>query len=310
MTLSKIEERIRDFININRKQSVLIIESSNWNKLCSSLDLIGDTELAILSYPSLCKTDNIGASYLIIYGILQTLLLQQDAAEDICDSLGIKVKRPKPLEDIRIIRNSAAGHPGHQRENRMSKSCFIHRMSISPTNFELIIVYSDEEDDESISVDIPVLIRIQNQYLSEVLNKVITKLESQEMEHRDKHRDTKLADLFPTTLDYGSKKIIEATHRPERLKLGIFHLKQIKECIDKFKLELVNRGEWDISESIVYHYDKTIYPLTELEQYFECANNSHLNGEDAYIFAFFLCEQIKRLRNISIDIDEEYESTP
>lgn len=134
MTISQLEERIREFINSGRKQSALLVDSSKWNKLCSSLDLIGDTELAILSYPSLCSTQDNGASYLIIYGILQTLLLQQDATKNISDSLEIKVKLPKPLEDIRIIRNSAAGHPGQQRENGLSKSCFITRMSISPTS--------------------------------------------------------------------------------------------------------------------------------------------------------------------------------
>jgi hypothetical protein len=104
MKISQLEERIREFINSGRKQSSLLTDSSAWNKLCSSLDLIGDTELAILSYPNLCNTQDDGASYLIIYGILQTLLLQQDATKNISDSLGIKVKLPKPLEDIRIIR--------------------------------------------------------------------------------------------------------------------------------------------------------------------------------------------------------------
>lgn len=310
MTISQLEERIREFINSGRKQSALLVDSSKWNKLCSSLDLIGDTELAILSYPSLCSTQDNGASYLIIYGILQTLLLQQDATKNISDSLEIKVKLPKPLEDIRIIRNSAAGHPGQQRENGLSKSCFITRMSISPTSFELMIVYSGDKDYEMIHVDVPQLIKIQKQYLGEVLNKVITELEKQEMEHRSKHRDTKLADLFPTTLNYHFSKVFEATYRSERFTLGNLHLKLIKECIEKFKLELVKRGEWDISQSINYHYEKVIYSMTELEKYFERTENSRLNDEDAYIFTSFLREQVRCLENISAEIDEEYESTP
>jgi hypothetical protein len=270
MTISQLEERIRDFINSGRKQSALLLDSSEWNKLCSSLDLIGDTELAILSYPSLCNTQDNGASYLIIYGILKTLLLQQDATKNIGASLGIKVKLPTDLENIRIIRNSAAGHPGQQKENKLLKSCFITRISISPTNFDLTIVYSDDKGDEMIHVDIPHLIKIQKQYLGEVLKKVITELENQEVEHRNKHRGTKLADLFPTTLNYHFSKVLEATYHSERYNLGNSSLQLIKECIEKFKVELVKRGEWDISESINDNYEKIIYPITELEQYFKC----------------------------------------
>lgn len=310
MKIAQLEERIREFINSGRRQSTLLQDSSGWNKLCSSLDLIGDTELAILSYPSLCTTQDYGSSYLIVYGILQTLLLQQDAAKNIGDSLGIKVKLPEPLENIRIIRNSAAGHPGQQKENRLSKSCFIIRMSISPTSFELMNVYSDDKDDGMTHVSIPQLIQTQNQYLGEVLEKVTTELERQEIEHRNKHRDTKLVNLFPHTLSYDFSKVFEATYRSERFCLGSLHLKIIKECVEKFKSELSKRGEWDISESINYHYDKITYTLTELEQYFEGTGNSKLNDKDAYIFTSFLREQVRCLENIAAEIDEEYESTP
>jgi len=54
--------------------------------------------------------------------------------------------------------NSAAGYPGYQKENGLSKSSFITRMSISPTSFELMTVYSSDEEYEMSRVAIPSLI--------------------------------------------------------------------------------------------------------------------------------------------------------
>ena len=50
------------------------------NKLCSALDIIEDTTLAIKSFQS-CEwtTKAIGMKYLLIYGLLQALFVQQDA---------------------------------------------------------------------------------------------------------------------------------------------------------------------------------------------------------------------------------------
>ncbi len=133
MSIQSIEDRIREFINSGRRQYILLQSPRTWNRLCSSLDLIGDTQLAIDSYPKFNSEQEEGAIYLIIYGILQTFLLQQNAAKDIAAALNIKVKLPKKLNDIRVIRNSASGHPTRQKENGFSKSCFITRMSISPS---------------------------------------------------------------------------------------------------------------------------------------------------------------------------------
>jgi hypothetical protein len=65
-----------------------------------ALDMIGDTQLAIDSHNQLNSIKGDGASYLIVYSILQTLLLQQDAAKHIGGALGIKVKLPKPLASV------------------------------------------------------------------------------------------------------------------------------------------------------------------------------------------------------------------
>lgn len=90
MTVTNLEDRIREFINNGRKQSALLKDLTIWNKLCSSLDVIGDTQLAIQAHSQLKNIKGDGASYLIIYGTLQAMLLQQDALKHISDALNIK----------------------------------------------------------------------------------------------------------------------------------------------------------------------------------------------------------------------------
>ncbi|NEQ47667.1 MAG: hypothetical protein F6K00_30640 [Leptolyngbya sp. SIOISBB] len=306
--LHKLEDRIRDFINSPRKQSNLLEDSATWNKLCSALDLIGDTQIAIDAYPRLFNIQEEGVSYLIVYGILQTLLLQQDAAKHIGDALNFKVKLPKALEEIRVIRNSAAGHPSYQRENGLAKSCFITRMSISPTGFELMTVYSGDKEYEMRQISIPVLIEKQQSYLGQILSKVILELEKQEMKHREIHKDKKLADIFPRTINYHFGKIHEATYSRNGFPLGTPNLKIITECIENFKDELSIRGEWGVYESVDYHYELIDYPLKRLKAYF--GGDETINEKDAYIYASFLSNQLKSLQGIAKELDEQYESAP
>jgi len=56
-------------------------DPDNWDRICSSSDVINDTTKAIKSYvKSDYPNENVGFQYLFIYGLLQALYLQQDAA--------------------------------------------------------------------------------------------------------------------------------------------------------------------------------------------------------------------------------------
>jgi hypothetical protein len=79
LSISDLEHKIRNYINRPRKQSKLLKDSTAWNMLCSCLDVIGDTELAIQAYKDFKNLKKDGFKYLTVYGILQTLFLQQDA---------------------------------------------------------------------------------------------------------------------------------------------------------------------------------------------------------------------------------------
>ncbi len=111
--IHKQEGRIRDLINTPRKQYLLMKQMNLWSQLCSCLDVIGDTELAIAAYIHKEFSQNTGANYLAVYGLLQTLFLQQDALFHLCEALGIGDPRDNypRLKEIREDRNASVGHP-------------------------------------------------------------------------------------------------------------------------------------------------------------------------------------------------------
>jgi hypothetical protein len=46
-TISELEQQVRDRINEPRKHHSLFQDKIVWNKLCSCLDALGDTEMAL-----------------------------------------------------------------------------------------------------------------------------------------------------------------------------------------------------------------------------------------------------------------------
>jgi len=222
--------------------------------------------------------------------------------------LNIEVKLPKDLKEIRVIRNSAAGHPSYQRENGLSKSSFITRMSISPTGFELMTMYSGDKEYEMRYIEIPSLIEKQQVYLGEILSKVMVELEKQEVEHRAMHKDKKLAGIFPPTISYHFSKIYEATYNRDSFFLGTPNLTIIAKYVENFKDELSIRDEWGVYESIDYHYELIDYPLKRLQSYFK--GDDSINEKDAYIYASFLSAQLNSIQEIAKELDKEYESAP
>ena len=95
-------------------------DSDNWDRICSSSDIINDTICAIESYvKSDYPDEDIGLQYIFIYGLLQALYLQQDAVRNLFKVLHKCYPRDQKflyelsdeLEEVRKLRNETTGHP-------------------------------------------------------------------------------------------------------------------------------------------------------------------------------------------------------
>lgn len=307
----KYLQEIRDFINKPRKQFNLIKNRKFWNQLCSSLDVIEDSDLAIDTYINSEFGKDDGEKYLRLYGVLQALFLQQDAVTNLCESLGLPnnlIANPK-LRKIRDIRNDSIGHPS-KRGNYKSYH-YISRVSITKSKFQLI---SDYENNKTTFRDILVidLIQEQRKYLSKILKKVIKVLEAEEKVHKEKFKMDKLETVFPDTLLYYIEKIFENIGKLDHAELGLVHVKLVKKVMDKLKRTLQKRGiEIDTYDSIKFLYELLEYPIIELELYFNkltAKEEPRINDKTAYIFTYFIKDKLYELKEIAKEIDDEYSS--
>lgn len=306
----KYTQEIRDFINKPREQFNLLRNHKFWNQLCSSLDVIEDSDLAIAAYiNSEFGTDD-GEKYLRLYGVLQALFMQQDAVINMCESLGCQndlTTHPK-LKEIRDIRNDSIGHPTKRRNYKSYH--FISRVTITKSGFQLISDYENNETTTSRDILVIDLIKEQRKYLSEKLKKVINFLKDEEKAHKKKFKMEKLETVFPDTFSYYIEKIFENIGKSEHAKLGLMHVKLVKEVVDKLKESLQKRGiEIDTYPSIKYCYEKLEFPITEMELYFDkliAEKEPRINDDTAYIFTSFIREQSSQLKEMAREIDNEY----
>jgi len=309
-SIAELETKIRDRINARRKQHELLSRTADWNRLCSALDVIGDTEIGLDAYLSHAQVVDIGVRYLHVYGALQLLQTQQDAVAEVCSALQIKPQASPKVPLVREVRSSAVAHPTYQQENKRPKSNFIVRHTLSQHGFTLFTFVSDEWPYTSRHISIPELVALQRAALATTLSEVIAVLDEAEMHHRQQHKGEKLSNCFPSALSYYFSKIFEAIHSPQSFPLGKIHVDLVRECLTEMRTILERRGEWGIHDSVDYEYELLEYPLAELNGFFTDPAASKLNDKDAYIFCAFVSEQIKTLMQIAQEIDDRYESSP
>lgn len=299
-SIEGVEEKIRDFLTCPRKH--LLKDWAKWNILNSAMDLIGDTEMAIEAYLNSKDGGDSGLQYLLIYGILQILFVQQDAAKLISDALRLPYEHCDELLKIREIRNDTVGHPANR--NGGTRSSFLVRCSMTKQGYTLLTTHSNGEPDSQ-EVNLIELINNQRGVIFTVLTHVIDRLNNEDMEHKKKFKDTKLMDFFPASNSYHLGKIFEICPEASdqaRIIAGI-STKIIRENLTKFRLALVERGEF--SDTLEYEIEETAYPIAELDCFFN-SRESKLNDRDASIFAFFIRHKLGELEEMAKAIDAEY----
>jgi tetratricopeptide (TPR) repeat protein len=308
-SIDELEQQIRDFINNPRKRHILSQDNAVWNLLCSCLDTIGDTELAINAYERSSNPPPTGVTYLLVYGLLQALFIQQDAVENLCQALVIDYVPQKLLVEIREIRNDSIGHPTKRGKNKGFAYNFIGRYSLAKEGFDLMTTYPDDTQPLFRHVSIESLIEGQRNVMQKVLTEVLGKLKEEEANHRAKYRDQKLEDVFPPTLSYYFHKMGSAIDG-EPGGFGTMHIHLVAKVIEDFKERMDKRGALQAYASVVDLIKLIEYPIQELTAYFDDVTHSTLNVKSAHIFAFFVDKHIEELKSMAKEIDEDYKSEP
>ena len=298
-------KRIRDLVNHPWKLQSLFDNKTKWNKLCASMDVIGDTQIAINSYFSLPSFKAENGGYLFLYGLLQALFLQQDALNHLSEALfdkPINWKSEYPdIYLVRELRNYSIGHP--TKRGKDESFHFIARYSVSKGHFRLMSHYSKTNKSEFRDIDINAIRAKQENSVVKILDTVIELMEKEYSDHKQKFENSKLSDLIPGTMSYSFGKVYEGIYNDNPLAEMNFSI--IQSTIDAVKNEIIKRyGKISALEGLSDVIRRIDYILLKVDNWIK--NKQLLNNEDAEVFLDSFSDRFKELEKMLHEIDEEF----
>jgi len=86
----------------------------NYEAFCVAKDLIQDSGEALLAHRKTGFSASASLAYIEFWGVLQAIFIQQGAIKEMWKLFDLKPKElpvPPAWEDVRVLRNLAAGHP-------------------------------------------------------------------------------------------------------------------------------------------------------------------------------------------------------
>jgi len=300
-----LEEAVRKHINTHRYQVDLLKDSSNWNQICSSLDVIGDTIYAISSYEAAEFPNDHGLQYIYTYGVLQALFLQQDAIRHLSEAFDIKLNLSDELLEIRGIRNASIGHPTKQNQNGTRFYNHISRISMSKTGFDLLR-FSEPRKHDMVNVDISSMIREQLSEVATGYREIADKLAEADRMHKEKFKDSLLQDVFPSAMGYFFEKIGQGiwAHSVDDCNFGKSNLRMLKETYVKYQEALKERNE--LHEYTEFDLNEYFHGIKRLEEYLS-NQSSAMDELDARIYWSYLRTEHKGFVELAKEIDEKYQ---
>ncbi|PCI33948.1 MAG: hypothetical protein COB54_02820 [Alphaproteobacteria bacterium] len=307
--LCSLESAVRKHINTTRYQNDLISDSDNWNQICCSLDTIGDTSYSISDYIESDYPSKMGLKYIYTYGLLQALIIQQDAMLHLSKAFKVTYKISEVLYGIRYIRNSAIGHPTKQNQgtpNGQTHFNYISRMTLSKNGFRLMKCY-DQRKIEFLDVDLFKIIDNQLDEIKSGCEAIVVILKEADKMHKEKYKDDLLINIFHSIIGYHFEKIGEGIYSPNssNIQFGLSRLKSVQKTYLKFENALKERG--DLTSYTQYDLDEYKHALSMLEAYLE-GSEHHMSESDARIYHFYMCEQHKHFEEIAKEVDATYAS--
>lgn len=302
--INQLTESVRNHINTHRYQVVLLEDSGKWNQICSSLDVVGDSLLAIESYHDEQYPDNTGLKYVYTYGVLQALFLLQDAVRHLAEAFAITYHSSQVLLDIRNMRNAAIGHPTKQDHKGRRYYNYISRISMSKNGFDLLR-HSRPGQYDVMRVDLTVATKDQLQGITESFHQIVAKLEETDRMHKERFQENPLESIFHSAMGYFFEKIGQGilSYSYGDREFGHTHVRLVRETYEKFKTALQERNE--LNSYTEFDLDEYFHALRKLDGYLGGIDNT-MEETDARIYLSYLRNEHDHFVQIAKEIDAGY----
>ncbi|MGK4219487.1 hypothetical protein [Kocuria marina] len=173
-----------------------------WGQVCAAMDALGDVEWAIHDY---WEADKVG--YLHIYGLLQSFVVAQDAANLLREHLTNKKRirwqssdEYKDLQYIRGTRNETIGHPtasviyDNGKSAKRQAGVGIVRVSMSKAGFRYYV--KDQRQAKPVEVDMMQIIRTQTNGITQILGDVVSTVKDAVDVHCSRFRDAPIKPVW------------------------------------------------------------------------------------------------------------------
>jgi len=295
---------IRDHLNHPWKRELVFSDRVKWDKVCSCMDVLEDTQLAIDSFFKLPDFSSDNGGYLYLYGLLQAFFLQQDAANNLSQGFFGKVinwKKDYPdLFLVRDLRNDATGHPTSRKDGSFH---YIARYSVNKQSFKLSSYFPKQKKSLNRDFNLIVLNNKQEKSICDLLDKVVQTLEKDLLTHKKKFKNMKLTDLVPNNLHYSIGKVYEGIYSDNPLAEINFGL--IKNAYENIKTEIIKRyNTLDSLSGVKLQVEKLDFILSRLDGWIN-AKQLH-NNKDAEIFMDGFNDRFKELEEMLKEIDIKF----
>lgn len=181
------------------QQKQLRRDIAKWNQFRSSLDAIRQTHRAIEAYNHSNGNLNEDQRFLAIYGLLQALVVQQDAMCHLAEALGttpVHMARHKRLEEIRNIRNWTVGHPTKIDRYETRSHHAIQRPQLGRGGFSLYSAFDDGREQYTY-VPMLQLARLQRRIVSRLLRGMLAELNSLQVQKQQRRKKQSVAVRIP-----------------------------------------------------------------------------------------------------------------
>jgi hypothetical protein len=185
---------------------------------------------------------------------------------------------------------------------------------MSSAGFQMLVEEGGKSEFRHVSL--PDVIAAQRMYVRELLSSILTKLQREVEEHKERFRMVKLVDCFTSQIGYAFEKLSQGVHasgpnKAGHAHMGLWGLEHIRDVLASVQEALAKREiELDAYPGIGYLYGEVRYPIQKLEAFLESKKTCQrvpIDEEAATIFVSFLRTKLNELRDMAREIDEDYE---
>jgi len=275
-----------------------------YNQTFTSIDLIEDSQIAIEEFESAESLGKQGRSTLLIYGLLQSLFLQQDGLYHLYKCVvNDNIKQTDFFDtfsfdkDIREVRNDIAGHPTNRKKTEFY---FIAKGPISKDRF----TYAGYTPTfRKVEVDLKSFIIKQLELTRNVLQKVQENISKKIEMKKGEHKDKSLKEMI-VGVDRNIQLIYRGIRDRERNFQGEWGISGLKGAIDEIRKELNKRYNQNLSSRISESFRLIDYIIHRFNQWW--TEKTLLGNDDAEIFLDSLKNQLNELEEMLLEIDKEF----